>query len=55
MMKITASPTFQWSSSKPQRGVPSLRPTQPQTALPDIKQVLLPSSLDVSFSLSYRR
>lgn len=54
-MKSTVSPIGQWSSSKAQSALPTYRQNTSRTPLPDIKQRLLPSSLDVSFTLRYRR
>jgi hypothetical protein len=51
MMKLSASPSWQWQSTKPNSASPTRRPV----SLPDIKRVVLPRSLDVSFALSYRR
>lgn len=55
MMKITPRPTWQWSGTKPQGAVSLSRPAPTRSILPEVKQALLPRSLDVSFSLSYRR
>lgn len=51
MMKITASPSWQWQSTKPNCASSGGR----SISLPDLKRAVLPRSLDVSFSLSYRR
>jgi len=55
MMKITANPTWQWSNTKSHSSPTSTRRNNAPASLPDIKQALLPRSLDVSFALSYRR
>ena len=53
MMKVTAKPTWQWSSktvSSPYRLPASIvRVSSP------LRQALLPRNLEVAFSLSYRR
>lgn len=55
MKKATANPTSQWSS-KTSVGVPlTTRPSNFPTELPDIKQAFMPSSLDLTFTLSFRR
>jgi hypothetical protein len=55
MKKATANPTSQWSS-KASRGIPlTTRPSNFPTELPDLKQTFLPSSLDLTFTLSFRR
>jgi hypothetical protein len=52
MMNITAKPTWQWSSKNtPTRSIS----TRASNAGPVFKQLLLPHSLDVAFSLKYRR
>ena len=55
MMKVTASPTWQWSS----RISPSLTggrlPITVNAGPIGLKQTLLPRSLDLAFSLKYRR
>jgi len=51
MKKLSASPTWQWQSNKPNSTSSSRHPM----SLPDIKRAVLPRSLDVSFALSYRR
>ena len=55
MMKITATPSWQWQSNKPNATTSSSRTVSTRTSLPDIKRTVLPRSLDVSFALSYRR
>jgi hypothetical protein len=55
IMKFTVSPTGQWSGSKAQSALPAYRQNTSRTSLPDTKQTLLPRSLDVSFTLRYRR
>jgi hypothetical protein len=54
-MKFIVSPTGQWSSSKGQSALPAYRPNTSRTPFLDIKQTLLPRSLDVSLTLRYRR
>jgi hypothetical protein len=48
MIKVSANPTWEWQSSKPS-GV--ITRTAPVT----IRQTILPRSLDLDFSLKYRR
>lgn len=53
MMNITAKPTWQWSSkNNTARTISSRTDGDARSAL---KQALLPRSLDVDFSLKYRR
>jgi hypothetical protein len=52
MMNITAKPTWQWSSKNPLTRSVS---TRASNTGPVFKQLLLPRSLDVEFSLKYRR
>lgn len=53
MIDITAKPTFQWSSkSTPARSF-SVRTSNAGATV--LKQALLPRSLDLAFSLKYRR
>jgi len=53
MMNITAKPTWQWSSKNvPTRSLNTRTSTAGPTV---IKQLLLPRSLDLAFSLKYRR
>ena len=55
MMKVTASPTWQWSS-RPSSSRTDSRPPVTVNAGPiGLKQTFLPRSLDVAFSLKYRR
>ena len=55
-MKVTPSPTRHWSSNQAQSTpTTAYRSHTAHTTLPDIKQTLLPRSLDVSFTLRYRR
>lgn len=51
MLKLTARPSLQWQSQKPNSTSSSGR----AVSLPDIKRAIFPRSLDVSFALSYRR
>lgn len=53
MMNITAKPTWQWTSKNtPTRSSPVRTGNIGATV---IKQALLPRSLDLAFSLKYRR
>jgi len=53
MMNLTAKPTWQWSSKNtPARPLSSRNGNAGTSAL---KQALMPRSLDVDFSLKYRR
>jgi len=53
MMNLTAKPTWQWSSKNaPGRSLSSRTANAGTSAL---KQALMPRSLDVDFSLKYRR
>jgi hypothetical protein len=53
MVNITAKPIWQWSSTKiPAR---TLNPSIGNTGAASLKHALLPRSLDVDFSLKYRR
>jgi hypothetical protein len=55
MKKATANPTSQWSS-KASLGVPrTRRPSNVAIELPDFKQAFFPSSLDLTFTLSFKR
>ena len=52
-MKITAKPTWEWSSKNtPARSLGARTGNVGATVL---KQALLPRSLDLAFSLKYRR
>lgn len=53
MMNITAKPTWQWSSKNTPTRSPAARTGNLGAAV--IKQALLPRSLDLAFSLKYRR
>jgi len=53
MINLTAKPTWQWSSKNT-----SVRPVSARTsnmATSALKQALMPRSLDLDFSLKYRR
>ncbi|MBA5606265.1 hypothetical protein H3H36_12965 [Duganella sp. FT3S] len=54
MLKVTATPTWQWQSTKP-KTISTNRNVAVSTSLPDIKRAVLPRSLDISFAFSYRR
>jgi hypothetical protein len=53
MIDITAKPTWQWSSKN--ANTPSANTRTNHTGGIVIKQTLLPRSLDLAFSLKYRR
>jgi hypothetical protein len=55
MKKVSATPNSQWSSNKINASVRTTVPNNFPTVLPDIKQAFLPSSLDLTFTLSFRR
>ncbi|MCD2515510.1 hypothetical protein LQ564_04205 [Massilia sp. G4R7] len=55
MKKYIAPPNLQWSSKKPTGSARATMPNNLPNALPDIKQAFLPSSLDLTFTLSFRR
>lgn len=55
MLKIIATPSWQFGSNKPNGSTQGNRTATVRTSLPDIKRAILPHSLDVSFALSYRR
>lgn len=52
MMNITAKPTWQWSDKNTSRSL-SARTSNAGTSA--LKQALMPRSLDLNFSLKYRR
>jgi hypothetical protein len=52
MIDITAKPTWQWSSKN--ANTPSAN-TRTNAGAMVIRQTLLPRSLDLAFSLKYRR
>lgn len=53
MIDITAKPTWQWSSKNANARSASTRTNNAGAIV--IKQTLLPRSLDLAFSLKYRR
>ncbi|MDN4059826.1 hypothetical protein QPK31_16495 [Massilia sp. YIM B02769] len=53
MIDITANPTWQWSSKNANTG--SITTQTHNASAIVIKQALLPRSLDLAFSLKYRR
>lgn len=53
MIDITARPTWQWSSKNATTRSASTRTNNADAIV--IKQTLLPRSLDLAFSLKYRR
>jgi len=53
MIDITAKPTWQWSNKNP--NTPSANTRTNNAGAIVIKQTLLPRSLDLAFSLKYRR
>lgn len=53
MIDITARPTWQWSSKNANPRSASTRTSNAGVIV--IKQTLLPRSLDLAFSLKYRR
>jgi hypothetical protein len=53
MIDITARPTWQWSSKN--ANTPSTNTRTNHAGAIVIKQTLLPRSLDLAFSLKYRR
>ena len=53
MMKVTAKPSWQWSSNS--ASAPSRTTSGFARSPSPLGQALLPRSLDVSFSLRYRR
>lgn len=54
MMKVTARPTWQWSSNNSRTHSGNERIISVRASPPDVKRHLLPRSLDVSFDLKYR-
>jgi hypothetical protein len=54
MINITAKPTWQWSGKNTPTRSLGARPGT-NTGASALKQALLPRSLDVDFSLKYRR
>ncbi|MFK3736132.1 hypothetical protein [Massilia sp. TN1-12] len=55
MKKVNAIPNSQWPSNKINASTRTTVPNNFPTLLPDIKQAFLPSSLDLTFTLSFRR
>jgi len=55
MKKVTATPNLQWSSNDASALPRTTMPNNLPNALPDIKRAFLPSSLDLTFTLSFRR
>lgn len=55
MIKISANPTWEWQSSKPNGVSTSTAPVITRAAPITIRQTILPRSLDLDFSLKYRR
>lgn len=55
MKKFITPPNSQWSSNKINASTRTTRPNNYPTMLPDIKEAFLPSSLDLTFTLSFRR
>lgn len=53
MMNVTAKPTWQWSDKNTTARSLSARSGNAGTSV--LKQALMPRSLDVDFSLKYRR
>ena len=53
MMNITTKPTWQWSSKN--TSARSLSTRTGNAGISALKQALMPRSLDVDFSLKYRR
>lgn len=53
MMNITAKPTWQWASKSTPTRSPATRTSNVGAAV--LKQAILPRSLDLAFSLKYRR
>lgn len=54
MLKISANPSWEWQSRKP-KGKVTHASTDHRTAPFSIRQTILPRSLDLAFSLKYRR
>jgi hypothetical protein len=55
MKKFVTHPNSQWSSNKANALTRTTMPNNCPTMLPDIKEAFLPSSLDLTFTLSFRR
>jgi hypothetical protein len=55
MKKVSATSNSQWSSNKINTSIRTTVPNNFAAMLPDIKQAFLPSSLDLTFTLSFRR
>jgi hypothetical protein len=55
MKKSTANPNSQWSSKAFLEMPLTTRPSNFPIEVPDLKQTFLPSSLDLTFTLSFRR
>jgi hypothetical protein len=55
MKKYITPPNLQWSSKRPNGSARTTMPNNLPNTLPDIKQAFLPSSLDLTFTLSFRR
>lgn len=54
MLKISANPSWEWQSRKPQ-GTVTRASMEHRPAQFSIRQTILPRSLDLAFSLKYRR
>lgn len=54
MLKISANPSWEWQSRKP-KGTITRASTDHRPAPFSIRQTILPRSLDLAFSLKYRR
>jgi post-segregation antitoxin (ccd killing protein) len=55
MLKLTATPTWQWSSANRHGSSSGSRFVNVRASPIDVKRTFLPRSLDVSFALRYRR
>jgi len=55
MLKVTTSPTWQWSSRPCASGSGSRLPIAINAGPMSVKQAFLPRSLDFSFAFKYRR
>lgn len=55
MIKISANPTWEWQSSKPNGVSTSTAPVITRSAPATIRETILPRSLDLDISLKYRR
>ena len=55
MKKYIAPMNSQWASNKSNGSTRTTMQSKLPNALPDIKQAFLPSSLDLTFTLSFRR